>query len=356
MKKNSKIAIVAGGTGGHIFPAISLLEQLISEKKEIIFFSDNRVKNIVNENKNLFKNKNVILYNLEISRNFINFFNFFSNLFKIFNTFRKNNPSIVIGFGGYTSIPFLLISKILFKPIILHESNMIMGSANKLFYFFSKKVVFGWGSKKKNEKNKKIFYIRNPVRKKILNLRKKAGFKINKKKINILIVGGSQGAAIFDNVIPKSLNLLPYQIKKKLIVYHQCSKNNFEIVKKNYVKNKIKCTCKPFFNNLPKIMFKSQLVISRSGASTLSEIITLGKASILIPYKLAKSNHQEENAKWLERKKASVIILEDELTKENLRNKILSFIKNKNYLKKMSKNSFSLGDDDSLLKLSKIIY
>ena len=103
-------------------------------------------------------------------------------------------------------------------------------------------------------------------------------------------------------------------------------------------------------------MFKSQLVISRSGASTLSEIITLGKASILIPYKLAKSNHQEENAKWLERKKASVIILEDELTKENLRNKILSFIKNKNYLKKMSKNSFSLGDDDSLLKLSKIIY
>ena len=166
MKKDSKIAIVAGGTGGHIFPAISLLEQLISEKKEVIFFSDKRVKNIVNENKNLFKNKKVILYTLEISRNFLNFFNFFTNLFKIFNILRKNNPNVVIGFGGYTSIPFLLISKILFKPIILHESNMIMGLANKLFYFFSKKVIFGWGGKKKNEKNKKIFYIRNPVRKK----------------------------------------------------------------------------------------------------------------------------------------------------------------------------------------------
>ena len=149
--------------------------------------------------------------------------------------------------------------------------------------------------------------------------------------------------------------MLPFQIKKNIAVYHQCSKNNFEIVKKNYVKNKINCICKPFFNNLPNIMFKSQLVISRSGASTLSEIITLGKPSILIPYKLAKNNHQEENAKWLERNKASVIIKEDKLTKENLKNKILSFIKNKNILKKMSKNSFSLGDENSLLKLSKII-
>ena len=355
MKKDSKIAIVAGGTGGHIFPAISLLEQLISEKKEVIFFSDKRVKNIVNENKNLFKNKKVILYTLEISRNFLNFFNFFTNLFKIFNILRKNNPNVVIGFGGYTSIPFLLISKILFKPIILHESNMIMGLANKLFYFFSKKVIFGWGGKKKNEKNKKIFYIRNPVRKKILNLRKKVKFKINK-KINILIVGGSQGAAIFDKIIPESINLLPYQIKKKLFIYHQCSKKNFEIVKKNYIKNKIKCSCRPFFNNLPDIMFKSNFIISRSGASTLSEIITLGKASILIPYKLAKNNHQEENAKWLERNKASVIIKEDKLTKENLKNKILSFIKNKSFLKKMSKNSFSLGDSMSLIKLSKLIY
>ena len=268
MKKNPKIAIVAGGTGGHIFPAISLLEQLISEKKEVIFFSDKRVKNIVNENKNLFKNKKVTLYTFEISRNFLNFFNFFGNLVKIFNILRKNNPKIIVSFGGYTSIPFLLISKILFKPIILHESNMIMGLANKLFYFFSKKVIFGWGGKKKNEKNKKIFYIRNPVRKKILNLRKKVKFKINK-KINILIVGGSQGAAIFDKIIPESLNLLPYQIKKKLFIYHQCSKKNFEIVKKNYIKNKIKCSCRPFFNNLHDIMFKSNYIISRSGSSTL---------------------------------------------------------------------------------------
>ena len=356
MKKNSKIAIIAGGTGGHIFPAISLLEQLIIEKKEIIFFSDTRVRNIINKNKSLFKKKNVTFYSLRISKNFKDFFSFFKNFFKIFIFIKKNDPKIIVGFGGYTSIPFLLISKILFKPIILHEQNIIIGLTNKIFSPFSKKIIFGWGDKKKNKINKKFFYIRNPVRKKILNLRKKVKFITHKKRIIILIVGGSQGANILDNIIPESLHLLPNQIKKNIEVYHQCSKNNFNSVKKNYLKNKIKCTCKTFFNNLPDIMFKSQFVISRSGASTLSEISALGKPSILIPYKFAKNNHQEKNAKWLIDKGAGTMLLENELTVENLKNEIMTFIINKKKLKKMSKNSFSLGDSMSLIKLSKLIY
>ena len=356
MKKNSKIAIVAGGTGGHIFPAISLLEQLIIEKKEIIFFSDTRVRNIINKNKSLFRKKNVTFYSLRISKNFKDFFSFFKNFFKIFIFIKKNDPKIIVGFGGYTSIPFLLISKILFKPIILHEQNIIIGLTNKIFSPFSKKIILGWGDKKKNKINKKFFYIRNPVRKKILNLRKKVKFTTRKKRIIILIVGGSQGATILDNIIPKSLHLLPNQIKKNIEVYHQCSKNNFDSVKKNYLKNKIKCTCKIFFNNLPDIMFKSQFIISRSGASTLSEISALGKPSILIPYKFAKNNHQEKNAKWLIDKGGGTMLLEDELTVENLKNEIINFIKNKKKLKKMSKNSFSLVDSMSLTKLSKLIY
>ena len=103
-------------------------------------------------------------------------------------------------------------------------------------------------------------------------------------------------------------------------------------------------------------MFKSQFVISRSGASTLSEISALGKPSILIPYKFAKNNHQEKNAKWLIDKGAGTMLLENELTVENLKNEIIKFIKNKKKLKKMSKNSFSLGDSMSLIKLSKLIY
>ena len=354
MKKNSKIAIVAGGTGGHIFPAISLLEQLITEKKEIVFLSDKRVKKIINKNKYLYKRKNVVFYTLEISRSIKDIFNYFYNLFRIFNILRKNNPDVVIGFGGYTSIPFLLISKILFKPIILHESNSIMGSTNKLFYFFSEKIIFGWGDKKRNENNKKIFYIRNPVRKKVLGLRKNVKSKINK-KIVILIVGGSQGASIFDNMIPDSFFLLPNKLKKKINVYHQCSKLNFIKVKKKYKKNNIKAVCKTFFNNLPDIMFKCQFVISRSGSSTLSEMTALGKPAILIPYKFAKNNHQQKNAEWLVNKGAGIMLLEDELSKDKLKKEIMDFLTSREKIKKMSKNSFSIGDGNSLLKLANII-
>ena len=356
MKKNSKIAIVAGGTGGHVFPAISLLEELVNQKKEVLFFSDTRVQKIIQKNKFLFKKRKVFFNTLDISRNFFDFFNHIYNFFKILKILKKQKPEVVIGFGGYTSVLFLLASKLLLKKIILHEQNIIIGLANKLFLPFSKKIIYGWGDEKINEKNKKTFFVRNPVRKKILNLRKKVKFITHKKRIIILIVGGSQGATILDNIIPESLHLLPNQIKKNIEVYHQCSKNNFNSVKKNYLKNKIKCTCKTFFNNLPDIMFKSQFVISRSGASTLSEISALGKPSILIPYKFAKNNHQEKNAKWLIDKGAGTMLLENELTVENLKNEIMTFIINKKKLKKMSKNSFSLGDSMSLIKLSKLIY
>ena len=355
MKNNYKIAIVAGGTGGHLFPALSLLEQLVTEKKKIIFLSDIRVKKIIDKNKEFYEKKDVVFHSFKISKNFFNLPNLFSNLFKIFKIFKKNKPNIIVSFGGYTSIPFLIVSKILFKPIILHESNMIMGTANKLFYFFSKKVIFGWGDKKKYKINNKNFYIRNPVRKKILALRKKVDFNFKKKLINILIVGGSQGASLFDRIIPKSISLLPSDIKKKVYIYHQCSEPNLYSVKNTYEKNKVRSLCRPFFNNLPDIIFKSQFVISRSGSSTLSEITSLGRPAILIPYKFAKNNHQEKNAEWLVSKGGGKMILENEITEKRLKEEIIFFIKNKDNLKKMSKNSFSIGDDESLIKLSKII-
>ena len=354
MKHKYKIAIVAGGTGGHIFPAISLAEQLILEKKKVLFLSDNRTKKIFNNYRRIFSKDDIKFYHLQISRKIKDFFNFFNNLYKIFCIIIKENPKIVIGFGGYTSIPFLIISKILLKPLILHEQNIILGSANKLFLLFSKKVIFGLGDKNKKVLNKRFFYIRNPVRKKILILRRKK-FNYNKKKISLLIVGGSQGATIFDNLIPKTINLLPLSLKRRINIFHQCSKNNLRVVKKSYREFKINAVCKSFYNNLPEVMFNSQFVISRCGASTLSEILTLGKPCILIPYKFAKKNHQEKNADWLVKNGVGVKISEKELTKDLFRRELIDFIKNKKKLIKMSNKSFSLGDNKSLIKLSKLI-
>ena len=222
---------------------------------------------------------------------------------------------------------------------------------------FSKKIVIGLGRKKDSVSifKKKYEFISNPVRKQILELRKKFSSKFNINKINILIIGGSQGANILGENIPEALNLLPKEIKNKIIVHHQCSKNNIETIKKKYSKMKLRFNCKVFFNNLPYLMSNSNLVISRAGASSLSEISSLGKTSILIPYKYAKNNHQSANAEWFKKHGASEIINEEDFSIIKLHDTIKNLLNNYKKLEKMSKNSFLLSDKNCLKKLANLI-
>ena len=356
-KKRIKVVIAAGGTGGHVFPAISLVEELIKQKKEVIFLFDHRVKEIVLQNKKLLKNKFVEFYILNISKNFKNIFSSALSFFKVFLLLIKERPNIVLGFGGYTSFTTLLSAKILFKPIILHEQNIVIGFVNKLFLPIARKIILGWGDERNfnSPTNEKYFFIRNPVRKKVLNLIKKFKFEFTKDKIILLVIGGSQGAIILGNIIPEAISLIPKNIRKNLYIYHQCSKQNIMEIKKKYISMNLKATCKTFFKNLPEIMYKSDLVVSRAGASSLSEITALGKPAILVPYKFAKNNHQIENAKWFKAKGAGDVLREEELSRESLKKKILEFLSNFNKLKKMSKKSYKLGDSESVKKISKLI-
>ena len=355
--KKTKIAIVAGGTGGHIFPAISLVEELIKQKNEIIFLLDPRVKRIVSQNKKFLNKKLIRFYVVNVSKNFKNVFYTFINFFKIFFLLFKEKPNVILGFGGYTSFTTLLSAKILFKPIILHEQNIQIGFVNKLFLPMAQKIIVGWGEKKtfNFQTNKKYFFILNPVRKKILSLRRKLNFKYKKNKIVILIIGGSQGAVVLGTIIPNALNLIPLNIRKNIYVYHQCSKHNIMEVKKQYISMNLKSTCKVFFKNLPEIMFKSHLVISRAGASSLSEIAALGKPAILVPYKFAKNNHQIKNAKWFVEKGAGIILKEKDLNILLLKKKILEILTNIQKLKQMSKKSYQLCDPNSAKKISELI-
>ena len=356
-KKKTKILIATGGTGGHVFPAISLAEELISKKQEIVFLSDTRVKQIILQNKKLFKKKPIKFYILYISNNLRNFFFNILSFLKIFGILYREKPNIVVGFGGYTSFPILLASKIFFKTIILHEQNIEIGFTNKLFIPFSKKIVVGLGEKKDLNfvYKKKYIFIRNPVRKRILYLRKKVKLKFKKNKINLLIIGGSQGAKILGEKIPEALNLLPKKIKNKICIYHQCPKNDILSIKRKYFKMKLNSNCKTFFTNLPDIMFKSHLIISRAGASSLSEISSLGRPVILIPYKYAKNNHQIKNAQWFANNGAAEILREDKFDIQKLKKKIMSFLGNYKKLEKMSKKSYLLADSKGLEKFSNLI-
>ena len=355
--KKIKVAIVAGGTGGHVFPAISLVEELIKQKNEVIFVSDPRVKKIIFENKDILKKKFIKFYILNISKKFKNIFSNILSFFKIFFILIRERPNVIVGFGGYTSFTTLLSAKILLKPIVLHEQNIQIGFVNKLFLPIAKKIILGWGDEKNFNfsNNKKYFFIRNPVRRKIILLRRKLRFKFKQDKIILLVIGGSQGSIVLGKVIPDALKLIPRNLRKKIYVYHQCAKQNIMEIKKKYISINLKATCKVFFNDLPDIMFKSDLVISRAGASSLSEVTALGKPAILIPYKFAKNDHQIKNAKWFVEKGAGTLLREEELNSLSLKKKILEFLTNISKLKKAAKKSYQLGDPESVKKILKLI-
>ncbi len=298
--KKKRVFLVAGGTGGHIFPAIALTE--INKKYEYIFLVDYRTKNLI-------KNEKKEFYKIISSRLNTNIFLLPLNLLKIFlgilqTTFLilKLKPSLIIGFGGYTSIPSILAGKMMKIKTVIHEQNSIMGKANRLLSLFSDKTALTFKNTK--YKRKDAIFTGIPVRKiKIKKLKNKKGKKV-------LVLGGSQGARVFSKILPKILERIKGDLKKKILVTQQVRAEDISELKKIYEEMKINFKLKTFFTNVYNEILESDIIISRCGSSTLAEIELYNKFSILFPFPNAMDNHQYYNA--LEFKKRNSCIIIDE--------------------------------------------
>ncbi len=291
MKKN--LLISTGGSGGHVIPAIILNEHL-SKDNNVIFSIDKRGLRYIDKN----------LYSIEIvdTPKLTNIFYFPLSLILLFFLvlkslfiLKKRKIHKIISTGGYMSLPLIIAGKILNLNIYLIEPNHVLGRANK-FFLKSCKKVFCYTDKIKNfpEKFKhKIIVIYPLVRKQIYNL--DTSLK-NNEKFNILIVGGSQSASIFDKNLKQSIVDLS---KKNLIkVFHQTTENNLLHLKKFYSKNNVDNKIFSFEKNFDKIIQQADLCITRAGASTLAELSVLNIPFIAVPLPFSKDNHQLENANF----------------------------------------------------------
>ncbi len=280
----SKVFLIAGGSGGHLFPAISLTET--DKTFDYYFLIDHRIENIIKKKKlkyfKIFSSS--LKINLLIPINIAKIiFGFLQSLL----IFTKHKPNIVVGFGGYTSIPSIIAAKILKIKIIIHEQNAVMGKTNRLLSYLTKNIALTF----KNTKYAKNFSIHTgiPVRPK-----KKSH---NKSKLKrIFVVGGSQGAKIFSKLVPKLIENLSISSKKKLIVVQQVRKEDIELTINCYKEIQIKSIIKNFFDDIYDQFDKADLIISRCGSSTLAEIELYNKFSLLFPLPSSTNNHQYHNA------------------------------------------------------------
>jgi len=326
-----RILISTGGSGGHVLPATILYEHL-KDQFHLSMTTDYRGMKFLDKNK-----YNLEIFNINpISKNIFllpyQFFLIICLIIKSIFFLRKRRIDILISTGGYMSLPLCLASKILNIKIFLFEPNMVLGRSNK-FFIKSCKKIFCYTDKIKNFPSKymnKINIIPTLLRKKFYDVKKADGID---KNINLLIIGGSQGAKIFDTLI-KSMTI---KLSKKyyLKIYQQTNPVNFEELKKFYKDNNINCELFDFSEDISNFMSRSNICITRAGASTLAELVFLNLPCVAIPLPTAKDNHQFENANFYSRLGCNWILNQDEINEVNLSDKLISIIDNKEeYLEK----------------------
>ena len=337
MKKN--ILISTGGSGGHVVPATIFYEHLkkifdvsISSDKRGVQFLDKlkydiKIINTPKLSKNLFLIPFKILIIIYL-------------IIKSFFFLKRKKIDILISTGGYMSLPLCIASKILNIKIFLFEPNMVLGRANKMFVRFCKKI-FCYSDKIKNFPNNlknKISITQTLLRKEFYSVKPSEDFN---NEINLLIIGGSQGAALFDTAINDSI--IKISKKYKLKIFQQTNYKNYKNLKNSYSKNNIESKLFNFNENISNFMSISNLCITRAGASTLAELTFLNVPYIAVPLPLAKDNHQYENAYFYNKKGCNWVLNQSELNERNLTNKLINIIENKDdYLnKKNNMRNFS---------------
>ena len=350
--KNKKtIVLAAGGTGGHLYPCISLAKELNKKKYSSLLITDKRGSS---HQHNINKLKTEIIHAGGVAGK--NPFVIFISLSKLTVGFLRclyilyrEKPLAVIGFGGYVSIPPLVAAKILRIPIYIHEQNAVLGRANRLMSKHARSALTAFPTVKHLTKEDNIFYGGNPVRSEICEKRKaKKQPKITKEKpINILIFGGSLGAKIFAELIPPALNNLPLDLKERIVVYQQCHEEDLRPLTKKYREYRIKVKLETFIHDMDEKMERAHLIISRSGASTIAELSTIGRPAIFIPLPNSIDNHQFHNAKFFEDNKAGWILEQKNCTNESLSKIIADLFDHPMKLKRASNAAFKLGKGDN---------
>lgn len=353
MTKQPLLLIAAGGTGGHMFPAQALAEAMLARGWRVKLSTDARGARYTGG----------FPHTTEIEQVSSATFARGGILAKAVVPFRiaagiaaakikmlRDRPAVVVGFGGYPTIPALAAATILRVPRMIHEQNGVLGRVNQLFAKRVDAVACGTWPTDLSEGVEGI-YVGNPVRNAVLE-RAGAGYIApGDYPMEILVIGGSQGARILSDVIPPAIASLSMDRLRNIRVSHQARGEDEERVRTFYAENGINADVQPFFHDVPRRMTESQLIISRSGASSVADIAIVGRPSILIPFAAATADHQTANARGLVDVGAAILIPESQLTVQSVAEQISAVLDNPDGAMQMANAALTVGKPDATEQL-----
>lgn len=339
-----KILIASSYSGGHVFPALALAEALNKEDVNEILFLKTNNKNIDSQiTKKGFSLISFKLNNVSFDSLVNSIISVFKLLFASFHSIIilvRFNPDIVIGFGGYHSAPIVLLAHFFWIPTIIHEQNVLPGRANYILSRFVDRVAISFKKTADYFKRRNVVFTGCPIRSEIVSISQDEAYEkynFSRDKFTILVMGGSQGSHNINFKFIQAISQI--ENKRRFQIIHITGKSDYEFASKEYSKMKINSLVFDFLEEMGYAYKLANIIVSRAGASTISEINALKIPAIIIPFPFARE-HQLANAKLLADIGAAVLLDEKNLTSEALKQQIVSLINDSDKLNKM-KQSFS---------------
>jgi UDP-N-acetylglucosamine--N-acetylmuramyl-(pentapeptide) pyrophosphoryl-undecaprenol N-acetylglucosamine transferase len=315
------VALAAGGTGGHVFPAEALARELLGRGLRVVLLTDQRGSKFSDD-------LPVPAHRLRAGTLGRGFFgnirsvaDMFVGVWQARRIFRKLRPAVVVGFGGFPSVPSLYAAARVNIPIILHEQNAVLGRANRAAMNKARLIATSFPSVAGLKPNGavRVVHTGNPVRPAFAAMRATPYPALTDDgPVRLFVLGGSLGASVFSQIVPKAIALLPEHLRHRLIVAQQCRAADIEETQAAYAGIGVEAELTPFFRNVPERMAATHLVISRSGGGAVAELTAIGRPSILVPYPHSVAGEQTANAEALADAGGAWLIPEQAFTPEAL--------------------------------------
>ncbi|WP_304616932.1 UDP-N-acetylglucosamine--N-acetylmuramyl-(pentapeptide) pyrophosphoryl-undecaprenol N-acetylglucosamine transferase, partial [Paracoccus sp. (in: a-proteobacteria)] len=345
--------IAAGGTGGHMFPAQSLAELLLAEGWQVTLSTDERGARYAGA------------FPPEVARQVVPSattargglagklaapFRIAAGVLAARRAFARQRPDVVIGFGGYPTIPALAAARLMGLPRMIHEQNGVMGRVNRLFAPRVHRIACGtWPTDL--PAGVSGTHTGNPVRAAVLAQAGAPYAPPSDGTLRLLVIGGSQGARVLSRVVPEAVAALPDDLRARLQVSHQARPEDAETVAAAYAAAGIEAEVQPFFTDVPDRIAAAHLVVSRSGASSLADITVIGRPSILIPFAAATGDHQTANAQALAETGAALVHPESVLDATSLARDIRAILTDPAQAAAMAAAALDLARPDAARRL-----
>jgi len=344
-----RIMIMAGGTGGHVFPALAVAKWLIQEGHEVSWLGTKK-----GIEARLVPETGISIDWLSVSglrgkglkSTLLAPFMLLKACYQAYDIIRQRKPDVVLGLGGFASGPGGLMSYLLGKPLVIHEQNRVPGTTNRLLKCVAARVLEAFPDSF-SAKSKAVF-TGNPLRAELMDIQ---GMSVNKGR-KILIIGGSLGASILNEVVPQALNILKKDVTVDVI--HQAGELTLDKAKSNYIDNQVQAEVTDFIDDMKEVYQWADLVICRAGAMTISELAIMGLPAILVPLPHAIDDHQTKNAAYLSAAGAAVMMPQAEFTKENLAERLKALLLSPEKLKLMGDKAYQLSTPKATETVAKI--